>query len=116
LEFLKENSNCDPAINSIVAPFSDKFKTVLPVINLPLSLRDLYRPESEELTYQELLAVCEQVTITISDQEIGVIEAATHEQSKSTAWFTQRAGRLTASVMKQVCATNPGGLSQSLIR
>jgi len=79
LEFLKENSNCDPAISLIVAPFSDKFKTVSPVINLPPSLRDLYWPGNEELTDRELLAVFEQVTITISDQDIGVIEAATCE-------------------------------------
>jgi len=39
LKFLKENSNFDPAIDLIVAPFSDKFKTVLPVINLPLSFK-----------------------------------------------------------------------------
>ena len=55
------------------------------------------------------------MNITISDEEMGVIEAATCEQSKSTAWFTQQAGKLTASVMKQVCATDPCSPSQSLI-
>jgi len=78
-------------------------------------LRDLYRPENEELTYPELLAVCEQVNLTISHEQIRIIEAETCEQSKSTAWFTQRAGRITASVMKQICATDPGNPSQSLI-
>ena len=57
-------------INSIVSLLSDKFKTVSPVINLPSPLRDLYRPENEELTYPELMAVCEQVTLTITDDEI----------------------------------------------
>ena len=61
------------------------------------------------------MAVCEQVTLTISDDEIKTIEAATRNQSKSTAWFIQRAGRITASLMKQVCATDPGNPSQSRI-
>jgi len=47
----------------------------------------LYRPENEELTYPELLVVCEQVTLTISDEEVKMIEAATRHQSKSTAWL-----------------------------
>jgi len=85
LEFLTENERFDPVINSIVSPLSDKFKTVSPVINLPSPLRDLYRPENEELTYPELMAVCEQVTLTITDDEIKTIEAATRHQSKSTA-------------------------------
>jgi len=55
------------------------------------------------------------MSTTISDEDIGVIETATCEQSKSTTWFTQQAGRLTASVMKQVCATDPGNPSQNLI-
>ena len=115
LEFLTENESFDPAINSIMPPLSEKFKTSSPAINLPPSLRDLYRPENEELTYLELIAVCEQVSLTISDEQTRIIEAATREQSKTTAWFTQRAGRITASVMKQVCATDPGNPSQSLI-
>ena len=78
-------------------------------------MRDLYHPDNEELTYPELLAVCEQVSLTISDEHIKIIEVETREQSKSTAWFTQRAGRITASVMKQVCATDPGNPSQSLV-
>jgi len=75
----------------------------------------LYRPENEELTYPELLAICEQVTLTITDEEVKTVEVAICHQSKSTAWFAQRAGRITASVMKHVCATDPGNPSQSLI-
>jgi len=115
LAFLTENERFDPVVNSIVSPLSEKFKTVSPVVNMPSPLRDLYRPQNEELTYPELMAVCEQVTLTISDDEIKTIEAATRNQSKSTAWFIQRAGRITASLMKQVCATDPGNPSQSRI-
>jgi len=103
LKFLTENEGFDPVINSIVSP----------VVNLPSPLRDLYRPENEELTYPELLAVCEQVTVTITDDDVKIIEAATRHQSKSTPWFAQRAGRITASVMKNVCVTDPGNPSLS---
>ena len=116
LAFLTENERFDPVINSIISPLSDKFKTVSPVINLPSPLRDLYQPENEELTYPELKAVCEQVMLTITEEEIRTVEEATRHQSKGTAWFVQRAGRITASVMKHVCVTDPGNPSQSLIR
>ena len=110
LAFLTENERYDPVINSIVSPLLDKFKTVSPVINLLSPLRDLYRPENEELIYPELMAVCEQVMLTIIEEEIRTVEEATCHQSKSTAWFVQRAGRITASVMKHVCVTDPGTL------
>ena len=61
------------------------------------------------------MAVCEKVTLTITDDEIKTIEAATCHQSKSTAWFVQRASRITVSVMKNVCDTDPGNPSESLI-
>jgi len=115
LEYLSGITQLDPVIASIVSPFSDKFKTSTPVASLPPSLRDLYRPENEELTYMELIAVCEQVTLTITEEEATTIEMATQDQSKSTAWFVQRAGRITASMMKHVCATDPGNPAQSLI-
>ena len=62
------------------------------------------------------MAVCEQVMLTITEEEIRTVEEATCHQSKSTAWFVQRAGRITASVMKHVCVTDPGNPSQSLIQ
>ena len=45
-----------------------------------------------------------------------MIEATTRNQSKSMAWFNQRAGRITASMMKSVCSTDPGNPAQSLIQ
>ena len=29
-------------------------------------------------------------------------------QNKNSAWYSQRAGRITASVMKSVCVSDPG--------
>ena len=38
------------------------------------------------------------------------------DQNKSLAWYTQRAGRIIASVMKFVFATDPGNPAQSVMR
>ena len=114
--FLSSIAKFKPVICSIVSPFSDEFKPVAPVNNLPFSLNNLYQAQNEELAYSELIAVCEQIKLSITEEEVAAIEAATRDQSKNLAWFNQRAGRITASVMKSVCATDPGNPSQSLVK
>ena len=114
--FLTNIAKFKPVTCSVVSPFSDDFKPILPVNNLPPCLRDLYQAQNEELTYSELIAVCEQTKLTITEEEVAIVEAATRNQAKSTAWFNQRAGRITASVMKSVCATDPGNPAQSVIQ
>ena len=114
--FLTNIAKFKPVICSIVSPFSDEFKPITPVDNLPPCLQDLYQAHNEELTYSELIAVCEQTKLSITEEEVATIEAATRNQSKNMAWFNQRAGRITASVMKSVCATDPGNPAQNLIQ
>ena len=87
-----------------------------PVNNLPPCLQDLYQAHNEELTYSELIVVCEQTKLSITEEEVATIEPATRNQIKNMAWFNQQAGRITASVMKSVCATDPGNPALSLIR
>ena len=96
-----------PAICSIVPPFSNEFKPTANTIQLPPSLLDLYNPENEELLYTELLEVCDELQLSVRPEEVQNIEVYTREQAKSPAWFKQRAGRITASKMKAVCATDP---------
>ena len=88
-------------ICSTVSPYSDSFKPNSKTSNLPSSLRDLYQPQNEELTYSELLEVCEQVMISVDNEDVTKIEMFT--RNKSSAWYTQCAGRITASIMKSVC-------------
>ena len=76
----------------------------------------LYKPQNEELTYTELLEICEQTVLSITRDEVILIENSTQGQSKSAVWFTQRAGRITASKMKSACTTDPGNPAQSLIQ
>lgn len=60
--------------------------------------------------------LCEETTLVVTAEDVCNIETATRNQSKSTAWFMQRAGRITACILKNVCSTDPGNPSQSLIR
>jgi len=110
--FLRKTAYNRPAICSIVPPFSNKFKPTTNTIQLPPSLLDLYNPENEELLYTEVLEVCDELQLPITPQEVQNIELYTREQGKSPAWFKQRTGRITASKMKAICATDP---SQSLL-
>lgn len=103
-------------ICSIVSPFSDSFKPNSKTSNLPSSLRDLYQPQNEDLIYSELLEVCEQVMISIDNADVTKTEMFTCDQNKSSAWYTQRAGRITASIMKSVCVSDPGNPAQSIIK
>ena len=79
-------------------------------------MRDLYQPQNEELTYSELLEVCKQVMISVDNEDVTKIEMFTRDQNKSSAWYTQRAGRITASIMKSVCVSDPGNPAQSIIK
>jgi len=62
-----------------VPPFSNEFK---PTTQPPLSLLDLYNPENEELLYNELLEVCNELQLSDTSQEA---EVYTREQAKSPA-------------------------------
>ena len=77
MEFLSKISKFKPVICSIVPPHSDLFKPISTVVNLPSPLPELYHQQNEELTYTELLEVCDQITITITGEEIAKIEAFT---------------------------------------
>ncbi|XP_065916067.1 uncharacterized protein [Dysidea avara] len=114
--FLKDIAKCKPVVCSIVPAHSDAFRPTSVAVKLPPSLCELlYKPDNEELTYTELLVVCDEVTLTITEEEANVIETHTRNQARNTAWFMQRAGRITASKMKSVCGTDVSNPAQSLI-
>ena len=48
--FLTNIAKFKPVICSILSPFSDEFKPITPVNNLPPCLQDLYQAHNEELT------------------------------------------------------------------
>ena len=52
----------------------------------------------------------------ITPQQIIMVEQETRKQSKSKLWYKQRAGRITASKLKDITRTNPENPSKPLIK
>ena len=102
---------------SLKSPYSDSYvpQTEETVCSTIPSYGNLYLPQNEELTYRELINVCEETKPFLTREDILQIERETRDQSKSDAWFLQRAGRITALKMKSVCHTEPSNPSVSLV-
>ena len=105
-----------PAILSLIPKYSDKYipKTSLP--EYPLPLTELHKPEHLELSYHELLKLCEIVSVVVTEVNARAVEKETKVQHKTKLWHKYRAGRVTASRMKAVCCTDVSNPSQSLIK
>ena len=85
------------------------------LLDIP-GLSSLYKSENEELTYKEMLDVCEDVVFELTNEQITEIEKHTRTQQGCDLWFKYRAGRITASKMKAACHTDPASSSISLIK
>ena len=82
----------------------------------PKPLSHLFCEKYLTYNYLDLLTMCDQTKITLSVEMAAAVEVETRNQSKSSLWFTYRAGRITASKMKSACHTDPSNPSQSLIK
>jgi len=56
-----------------------------------------------QMSYLELLAECECVSLDVSKEMVEKIEETTRSQSHFKLWFKYRAGQITASQMRAVC-------------
>ena len=98
---------------SLIGPFADQFidqSRSVPVVS------ELFHTDNLNLGYSELLAKCIQVQLNISADQIKLVEETTRAQSKGTAFFKHRAGRIGASISGAVLHTNLSLPSQSLIK
>jgi len=77
----------------------------------PTVLKSLHKPFYLQLQYNELLEVCETVFKSLT-----VIAEMTKSMEKSKLLFKHRAGRITSSLVKAVCHTDPTKPAQSLIK
>lgn len=102
-----------PVALSLIEPYSDQF--VLKSRQI-LTISGLFDPENMSLSYPDLLKKCFNLKITLSSEEILLIEKDTQNQAKGTGFFRHRAGRIGASLSWAVCHTNPAQPSQSLIK
>ena len=105
-----------PAILSIIPNFSTQYVPAIRNGTLPLPLQSLYNPKHLALNYLELLQVCDSTEIQVSQDMAKAVEKATIEQASSKLWYKFRAGRITASRMKQACHTDHTMPSQSLVK
>ena len=111
------NSTKKPGILRILPAYVDQFRSKSSEMSKQV-LTNLYDPENVNLNQEKLLELCKEnyVKLKISTEEAENIESATRDQNTSTKWFLYRGGRVTASVAKAVCRTNPNNPSVSLIK
>ncbi|KAH3777905.1 hypothetical protein DPMN_179353 [Dreissena polymorpha] len=103
------------AILSVTEEYSDEFVPTIEKQTFPKVLGELRNQDALLMNFGDLLKITDKVEISVSSEHVKNVEAATREQSGTKLWHDFRAGRVTASVCKQVCATDPGNPSQSLI-
>lgn len=105
-----------PALFMVHPKYSAMFEP--PCSNEPLLLRDLTSPEAHCEDLPALIRRAEKTVteLSISEEMVKSVEQCTREQSKCAKWYAYRAGRITASVMKNVCSTNVNEPSMSLLK
>ena len=104
------------ALLSVMKDYSDNFVPHSESMKLPLKLGNIRDQTSAEMSYTELIDLCEKIVIKISEEEVRNVEDLTKKQSKCKHWFDFRAGRITASKMKAACRTNTEKPSIDLLK
>uniref|UniRef100_A0A1X7TJH5 PHD-type domain-containing protein n=1 Tax=Amphimedon queenslandica TaxID=400682 RepID=A0A1X7TJH5_AMPQE len=112
---LSKEQNKIPIILSVVSPYNASFITSDE--HLPQLFSTLYDPINSEKSQSELLQLAADYSIepTTTDK-VKRLATITADQSKSKVWFQYRAGRITASRLKQVTRTSAIKPSISLIK
>jgi len=110
------SSASQPAILSLVPPYSDDYVPKTSTTDFPPALDELYNKELHGKSFPEVIEHCRNVTISVTENQVKNVEEETRQQAKSNTWFRHRTGRITASRMKSACHTDPRQPSQSLIK
>ena len=119
MEILFKNlSTCytKPAILSLIPPYSDNYVPKSAMDVFPKPLNELYNPDYIKIGFDELMDICNNFSISITEEMSQSIEKATRDQSKSNLWYKYRSGKVTASRMKAICGTRIEKPSKSLIK
>ena len=83
--------------------------------NFPNLLTELVDENCYDMNYAELVSHCQDIFISVTEEQAEPVEAATREQASSKLWHRFRAGRITASNMKTVRHTDPAQPALNLI-
>ena len=116
--FFEKLSQCEtkPAVLSVVPQFSGQYIPKARSGTFPSPLQSLYNSKYLTHNYTDLLLTCDSIDINVSSDMVKAVDEETTKQAASKLWFKFRAGRVTASHMKQACHTDPAMPSQSLIK
>ena len=75
----------------MVQPYSEAFILKSRTIK---TIPDLFNEQYLNTAYDELIKACYEVNISVTDQEIDIIEKDTINQAKGSGFFRHRAGRI----------------------
>ena len=103
-------------ILSLIPGYSNRYVPKSKTQHFPQLIQSLHDPKFLSLDYVQPLDVCEGVVLEVTEDMAAAVEEATRVQSKCKLWYKYRAGRVTASRLKQVCRTNLARPSQSLVK
>ena len=107
-----------PVLLSLVDGFNDNFVPLYIKGILPQPLTALYNQIYQEMPFLEILKACEALydTVTITPLQADTVELKTRGQSKCKLWCEQRAGLITASILRKVLHTDFSKPSVSLLK
>ena len=107
-----------PVLLSLVNGFNDDFVPLYIKGILPQPLTALYDQKYEEMPFPEILKACEALydTVTITPEQANTVELKTRGQPKCKLWYEQRAGHITASILRKVLHTDFSKPSVSLLK
>ena len=105
----------NPGILRLCAPYSDEYISLGTITGLFLD--DLFKPAHLGFNEEIVRKRCSNFTPPVLDSnQLDKINLGTMGQSKNKLWFQLRAGRVTASRLRDVCATQRSNPSKSLLK
>jgi hypothetical protein len=117
-DFYVDLSRCGhlPALLSLVSPFSESYVTETANLLNVKPLNTLFNKGYISFTVGELQTMADSIDVSVSEFDIEGVEMMTRGQSSCKDWFKYRAGRITASKLKDVCCTDLSKPSVSLLK
>jgi len=112
----KSLSGTQPAILSIVEPFSDNFVPRFSQNTFPKPLTSLHDMTYMQSEYHELLEVCESVSLQCTAEMSQLKKGRPDPRPNLLCGINTENGRVTASCMKSVCHANAANPAQSLVK
>ena len=107
-----------PATLSVQPEHCRLFVPAARLAKYPVALNTFYDTDMVSAQEDDVRTKCENVfsSYSATETQIRNLERDTRQQSNSKLWFAHRAGRVTASILKQCLGTNSDKPSISLVR